>query len=383
MSRLLLLGGGHAHLFVLEALARRRLPPAEVTLVSTAPRQLYSGMLPGYLAGRYTLEEISFDLGAIAAAAGATLVQGRVVRIDAAGQRVMLEDGRTLPYDVASVAIGSVPAGSDLPGVVAHARFSRPISRVVELSAALDALGSSASPETRQVAVVGGGAAGVELALAVRARLDRQGANRAVITLYEKGPSLLRGAPSAAQALAEQVLGEQDITIRMGMGVIEVGADHVRVSGGRVIPTDLVLWATGPSAPGLIGTSGLPTDPRGYLQVDETLAVPGVRGLFGAGDAVTSLAAPLTPRNGVQAVRQAPVLVRNLAAAVRRGAGGGDQSGRPYASYTSRPRSLSLLDIGDGRAIFCYGPVVALGGWAGWLKERIDRRFLARFGRRS
>ena len=106
LSRLLLIGGGHSHLFVLEALATGRIKTAEAVLVSPDARQLYSGMLPGYLGGRHTLDQLTFDLAALAAAVGVRYLPGKVERIDAFGRVVTLADGTTLPYDVASVLVG-------------------------------------------------------------------------------------------------------------------------------------------------------------------------------------------------------------------------------------------------------------------------------------
>ena len=165
--RLILLGGGRAHLFALEALARGRLAPAETVLVAADRRHVSAAMLPGYLAGRYTLDDISLDLARLAEAVGARFVPGVATRIDAFARTVTLADGTTLPYDVASVAIGGQPLGLSLPGVEAHTLRLKPTARLPEIAAALTRAAAAAGPEPLQVAVVGGGAAGVEMALAV------------------------------------------------------------------------------------------------------------------------------------------------------------------------------------------------------------------------
>lgn len=373
LSRLLLIGGGHSHLFVLEALATGRIKAAETVLVSPDARQLYSGMLPGYLGGRHTLDQLTFDLAALATAVGARYLPGKVERIDAFGRGVTLADGTTLPYDVASVGIGGVPAGLTLPGVAAHALSLRPADRAVLIGPAFERAAATAGPEPLQVAVIGAGAAGVELALATRARLDQLEATRAVITLYESSHTILRDHGTTVAERAEAVLRGRDITLRLSTRVEEVGPNHVMVTGGRVILADLVLWATGTDAPPLFRASGLPTDSRGFLSVDDALAVPGCPGLFGAGDAVTLLSAPRLPHAGVHAVRQGPVLARNIAAALE-GSGG-------FRNFRPRTESLALLNTSDGQA---------LGSWRGLalhssavlaVKDRIDRRFMRRFQR--
>lgn len=373
LSRLVLIGGGHAHLFVLEALARGRLAPAEAVLVSAHPRQLYSGMLPGCLAGQYTVDQVSLDLERIAAAAKARLVVARVTRIDAFARSITLDDGTSLPYDVASVAIGGQPAGITLPGVADHALRLKPVQRALEIGPALERAAANPGPETLQVAVVGGGAAGVEIALAVRARLDRLEASRAVITLYDASHALVRDRGATVAEKAEAVLREHDITLRLSTRVEGLGPGHLVVGGGRIIAADLVLWATGTEAPAVFRESGLPTDARGFLSVDDALAVPGCPGLFGAGDAVTILSAPRLPRAGVYAVRMGPVLARNLGAALE--GAGRFRSFKPQAEY------LALLNTGDGRALGSWRGLAVHNAAAMTLKDRIDRRFIARFSR--
>ena len=376
MPRLLLAGGGHAHLFVLEAIAQGRFADTTLTVISPDERQVYSGMVPGFVAGRYTLEDITFDLRAITAAAGGTFVRGRVRRIDAPARRVELDDGTTFPYDVASVAIGSRARGADLPGVAVHARRSKPIERAVAIATALETLARTAGPEPLKVVIVGGGAAGIELVLAVRTRLDQLGAGHAIITLHDAGPALLGGSAPAAVNAAEKMLRDREITVRSASRIDEVGADYLRLSGGQVVPADLVVWATGPAAPTLFAESKLTTDAAGYLLVNDRLEAVGNSGLFGAGDAVTLQSGPRAPKAGVSAVRQGPILAHNLALALQHGEiPGGLRAWRP------RPRHLALLNTGDGRAILTYGAIVLVSRWAMRLKDWIDRRFMERFQR--
>lgn len=372
MKQLVLVGGGHAHLFVLEAAARGRLAGAEITLVSPQARQVYSGMVPGYLEGRYTIDEVSLDLPRIAQRIGARFVAEGAKRIEAESRTLHLESGATLSYDVASVAIGGVPTGIALPGVAHYARFVKPINRVLALIPALEDAARTAGPEPLRIAVVGAGAAGVEVALTVRARLDRLGATRAIITLIGATHAVLPDRSRRAAALAERALDRAEITRRLATGVEEVGADYVRLTGGKVVPADLILWTTGTDAPPLFRASGLPTDAKGFLRVDDTLAVPGLPSLFGAGDAVTLDSAPRTPKAGVYAVRMGPILARNLAARV---------AGAPLHPYSPQADFLSLLNTGDGRAVLSRGEFALEGRWAMGLKDWIDRSFMRRFQR--
>jgi selenide,water dikinase len=215
----------------------------------------------------------------------------------------------------------------------------------------------------------------VEVALAVRGRLDRLGTSRAIISLLESTHIVLRDRSPAAQEEAEQALARAEITLRLSTGVAEAGPDHVRLSGGRVLSADLVIWTTGTEASPIFRASGLRVDARGYLLVDDDLAVRDAPGLFGAGDAVAHASFPRLPRAGIHAARQGPILAHNLAQALR-GTGAARR-------YTPAPRALALLNTGDGRAILSYGGFATTTGWAMSLKDRIDRRFLGRFQRLS
>lgn len=221
MKRLVLAGPGHAHLFVLEALARTRWPGVETVLVSRGRTQLYSGRVPGYLAGQYALEALSFDLEGLARAAGARLEPDGVTGLDADRRELRLGDGRMLTYDAASFDIGSLPAGDTVPGVREHAVFLKP------LEGALSRLASG--QETGPLLVVGGGAAGVEVALCLQARTGRP------TVLLEDGPQVPRGASRAAVRQVRGLLERRGIHLRLESRVtaLETGVAHLD-SGERL-----------------------------------------------------------------------------------------------------------------------------------------------------
>jgi selenide,water dikinase len=372
VTRLVLLGGGHAHLFVLEAVARGAFAGVEVTLVSPVRRQPYSGMVPGMIAGRYRADELSFDLEAIARAAGARYVPLAGRRILTGAGRIELADGSIAAYDVLSVATGSTVRGAELPGVAQRALMVKPIDRAGEIVPALAR--AFAADQSPAVAVVGAGAAGIEIALAVRARLRLMaGGDTGTVTLMEAAPRLFGGRlPQAARA-AQRALARNRVVLRLGAEVSSVGASGVRLADGTELPAGLLVWAAGAAATDLLRTSGLALDPEGFLLVDDRLRSPSDARIFAAGDAATPALWPETPKAGVYAVREGPVLCANLAAACR--------GAEPPVRYSPQRRFLALLNTGDGRAIFSYGSFAVSGRWAMALKDRIDRGFMRRFQR--
>ena len=126
VKRLVLVGGGHAHLHVLADLAGRRLPGAEVALVSPSAWHHYSGMVPGFLQGRYAEADLTIDLASLAARAGVRLLEAMAERVDVGGRTVDV-GGARLPFDILSLDVGATPAGLDVPGVRGHAVTVRPM----------------------------------------------------------------------------------------------------------------------------------------------------------------------------------------------------------------------------------------------------------------
>lgn len=366
-SRLLLVGAGHAHLEVLRRLGARDHPPVELTVVSDTSHQLYSGMVPGFLYGEYRESEVAVALAPLVGRAKGELVEARATRVDPGGRRVVLEDGRDVSYDLVSFNVGSRTAGEGTPGVREHAAVIKPIERALEVRRRLREVAGSGG--RRQVAVVGAGAAGVEVACAARTVLDRAGGGG--VRLLEAGGEILPGYSERVRSRARRVLGERGVDVRIGAPVAAVGAGGVELEGGEELPADLVVWLTGAAAPPLFAGSGLALDGRGFLRVDPALRSLSHPEVFGAGDCVTPAAHPETPKAGVYAVREAPVLWRSLLAALG--------ARREYPSYEPQRSFLSILNTADGRALLRWQGVVSHSRWAWRLKDRIDRKFVAKY----
>jgi selenide,water dikinase len=369
-QRLVLVGAGHAHLFVLEQLALGHFPRAEATLLSPHAAHLYSGMLGGLITGRYGREDAYLDLPSLAAKAGARFVLGSAVRVDPANRRITVDGGRQLPYHIASFAIGSEigrAKAQDRDAVLSV----KPIDGAGRIAEAVDRL-PQAEPT---VVVVGGGAGGIELALNLKARFHALGRTGAHVVLVDEQQRLVANRSEACAREAARVLRQNQVQVILGMRVGEVGSRTVRLGGRTELPYDTLVWATGASAPEIFRASGLETDNAGFLLVDSTLRSVTSSAIFAAGDAATLRPFPATPKSGVYAVRQGPVLARNLALALRGLASDHLQHYRP------QPRSLVLINTGDGRAILSYGSMALTGRWVMRLKDRIDRAFMRRFRR--
>lgn len=365
---LVLVGGGHSHVEVLRDWAREPVPAARLTVLVDRPTAVYSGMVPGFVAGQYRLDEIEIDVRGLAQRAGGAWVGARATRLDTRERRLHVEGAASVSYDTVSFDVGSTVSGLDLPGVKEHALRTRPIADFVR---SVDMLIERARgrPGFRLV-VVGAGAGGVELAFAFSARFVREGLRGASVLLLEAGPRVLAGYPDSAARRIERNARARGIVVRCGARVAEAHADRLMLESGETLPCDVFAWVAGAASLPLFDGAGLERDARGFVKVRETLQAVGHDEIFATGDCASLVTAPDLAKAGVYAVREGPVLARNVKARL---------TGRPLAPYRPQRDFLSLLNLGDGRAVASKWGLSAEGAWAWRLKDRIDRRFIGRY----
>ncbi len=358
-----LVGGGHAHALVARMWAMAPLPGARLTLINPGPAAPYTGMLPGHVAGHYRRDEIMIDLMRLARFAGARLILDRAIGIDTAARQIVLQNRPPLPYDVASIDIG---IGSDLPDVPGFARHATAAKPLGDYALAWEAFVARRLAYPR-VVVIGGGLGGVELALASAHRL-RAGGAQPKVTLVERAPAILPHiGPGARRSLLDHI-ARAGIAIITGETPVGASADQVALSNGQILGADFVLTVAGSRPQGWLAETGLALH-QGFVTVDPTLQSSDPL-VFAAGDCAHLSYAP-RPKAGVFAVRQAPVLLHNLCAVLT---GGTLHAYRPQRDY------LKLVSTGDKGAVADKFGLRAGGPWLWRLKDRIDRKFMAKFG---
>ncbi len=363
MKRLVLAGGGHAHLGVLRALARAPLRGVDVTLVTPSPRQAYSGMLPGWIAGHYTRTELEIDLEPLARRAGVTLIVDSIGAMDADRRCVALADARHLEFDLLSLDVGSEIDTSWLETLGDRLLPLRPLGDFMERWPGV--LASARDRPGFRVAVVGAGAAGTEIALAVRHAFDRVRIGGEVCLVAPREKFLIGHAPGARSRVVDWA---SRVGVMLHDGHAVGTRDGLLLPDGSTILADCVIAATGAAPPCWLKLSGLQLDEQGYVAVDSCHRSLSHDRVFAAGDVCSRREANFA-RSGVHAVKAGPVLARNLAAAL---------SGGRMREYRPRRRSLYLLACGPRSAIVSWGNLSAGGSWAWHWKDRIDRRFVAR-----
>ncbi len=367
---IVLWGIGHTNAHILKMWRMQPLPEARLTCVSNFPIATYSGMLSGVLAGQYAPRQMEIDLVRLCAAARARLIVEDVTGLDGAGQCLQFAKRPPLPFDVLSIGIGSeiqtsgiTAAGGSLLPIKPMQTF---LSRWEE---ALETWKKTALGPLN-IVVVGGGAAGVEMASCVPNSVRAVLGNVPLqLALVHGEAALLREAGSRAGRLVLKELKSRQVNLHLNRFVRKVAPGRVTLDDGSEIAADIVLLATGAKAPPVLASLDLPHDQRGFLLTRDTLQVACDAPIFAVGDCATRETDPV-PKAGVYAVRQGPVLWDNIQRQIQK---------RPLKSYEPQRRFLKLLNLGDGRALLDYHGLGLSSRWAWKLKDRIDRRFMAMY----
>jgi selenide,water dikinase len=372
---LVLVGGGHSHVAVLKRFGMHPLPGARLTLVSNTAAAPYSGMLPGLIAGHYAPAEAHVELRPLCRFANAQFIQAPITGIDPNQRRLLFRDRPPIGFDTLSINTGSTPSLHHIPGALDHGLPVKPVDRFLQRWAALrDRLAQAPAPGLpTRVVVVGGGAGSVELIFAIRHRwlVDlahhaAPAAPRPEFHLVTAARNPLPTHSRAVQRLTERALLRQGIRVHTERRVLEALTDVLLCADGSRIPFDALIWATHASPAPWVATSGLATDPSGFIAVTPTLQSTSHPFIFAAGDIAAVLEHP-RPKSGVFAVRQGPPLAENLRRAV---------CGALPAPFIPQSRALNLLSTGDRHAIASYGSLALAGRWVWTMKDWIDRRWM-------
>lgn len=360
---LVLIGGGHTHALVLRMWGMRPVPGVRLTLINPLPTAAYSGMLPGHIAGHYARDELQIDLVKLARHAGARLILGRAAGIDREARRVIVPGRPDVAYDIASIDIGITADMPALPGFVEHATPAKPLDAFADRWD--DFVRAVAAGQIApRVAVIGAGVAGVELALAARHRLGEA----AEIAVIERARALSAVGRGAANALRAHLRNAR-IPLKEDMAVTGVERGGVRLADGHLEPAAFVIGTAAARAQTWLSETGLALN-EGFVAIGPTLQSITDPAIFACGDIAHMAYAPRS-KAGVFAVRQAPVLLHNLVAALT--GKGRMQSYRPQKDY------LKLISTGFKGAVADKWGLPLDGAWLWRWKDRIDRRFMARF----
>lgn len=363
---LVLVGGGHTHALVLRRWGMNPLPGARLTLIDPGACATYTGMLPGFVAGYYTLEDIQIDLVRLARFAGARIIFDKAIGLDREARRVHLAGRPPVRYDIVSFDIG---ATAILPDVEGFEAFSHSVKPMGPFAAAWEAFVAErkTSHAPARCIVIGGGVAGVELALAMAYRLRAEGLTEARVTLIEAGREILAATHGGTRRRLLAACGRLGIESLTGVRIVRLRQGAAELSDGRTLAADFTVSAAGARAHDWTAQTGL-SQTDGFIDVGADLRSTSDPNVFAVGDCAHLSYAP-RPKAGVFAVREAPILFQNLRSAL---------SGRPMAAYHPQSDYLKLISMGGKTAIGQKHGFAMAGDKIWALKDHIDRTFMSR-----
>jgi selenide,water dikinase len=365
---LVLVGGGHTHVHVLKSFGARPMPGVRLTLIGRDIETPYSGMIPGFIAGHYTFDDCHIDLARLCAWAGVRLVHDEATGFDRANRQVLLKAGLAVPYDLLSIDVGSAPNLGTIPGADQWATPVKPIADLGRLwPAFLEGMKNWLGP--LNIAVIGGGAGGVELALAIDHRLREVAKGAQVQVTLATKDEILPGHAAAARRRMRAIFQRRGLRLLEKAATVRIERGAMQLESGKWLQADAAFVVTEASAAEWFATTGLPLDDSGFIAVEDTLRSTGDERIFAAGDCATVLK-HRRPKAGVFAVRQGPPLARNLRRVLQ---------GKAPEPFVPQSRYLSIIGTGDGRAVATRGSWAIEGAWVWRWKEHIDRRWMRRY----
>jgi len=371
---IVLVGGGHSHVGVLKSFGMNPIPGVRLTLICTDMHTPYSGMLPGYVAGHYDYDEVHIDLSRLAVFAGARLYRDEVIGLDRANNKVLCRNRPPVPYDQVSINIGSTPQLGGVPGAVDYAVAVKPITRFNDRWLAL-LKRVQQHPGKTTIAVVGAGAGGVELLLAMQWRLRHElnqlGRNpdELVFHLFTDRDVILPTHNAGVRKTFDNALAQRGVVVHRNAPVTQVTAGRLQTAAGESTDADEIVWVTRAGGAAWLKDTGLALDAEGFIRVTDTLQTITDPNVFAAGD-IAGMVNYKLEKAGVFAVRQGPPLTENLRRAV---------AGTALVPYHPQSSWLALISTGDKHAVASRGWLGFSGDWVWRWKDWIDRRFMRKF----
>lgn len=361
IKKLVFVGAGHAHLYVLTAFKQTARIDTDIHLITPYDHVVYSGMVPGMVAGHYSANDCTISLPKLLDHTAIKITYAACAGIDTTTQTVHLNNGTTLHYDVLSLDTGSVMnrdvIDALIPGAKEHAVFVRPMEQFVKLWPQIEI---HAQGKSLRISVIGAGAAGIELAMALQHKLPH-----CHISLVTGPVPPATGYSTSVQKRVMQALKKRNITVLQD-SCVRMDASQLYLASGASLACDMPWLTIGGHAPAWLKDSGLALDEYGYLAVNAFQQSTSHANVFAAGDVASRIDTPHT-KSGVFAMRTGPALYANLLASLTK---------QSLKAHPVVQRTLNLISCGERSAIASWGNVTLQGKWVWRWKDVIDHRWL-------
>ena len=369
MKKIVLIGAGHSHLETITGLGKTLSDRCEITLISNENSVPYSGMIPGLISGHYTFRDCHINLSELCNRYNVRLISSSASRISVPKQLIDTPDD-CHKFDIASINIGSVTNIQSMTGSNEMVLPVKPIKSFIDgIESFLMTVGKAPAKAKHQVSVVGGGAASIEISLALKYRTEKSGYNNLNFSLITASDEILETHSVAVRRKFRRILHQQGISTQYNKPIVHVGYDHMRAASDEIIKSDLTIWATGAGATNWPKLSNLPTTKDGFIKTDPSLKVKGTDNIFAVGD-IGSIEGLTYPKSGVYAIRQAATLASNIKNLL---------NGSPLDDYQPQKHSLALISAGNKYAVAGRNTFYACGKWVWYWKHYIDRKHMEKY----
>ena len=381
---LVLIGGGHSHAIALKKWGMNPISGVRLTLITDKTYTPYSGMLPGQVAGFYCFEETHIDLRRLTHFCQGNFYLDRAIELDLNNKQVICEAHPPISFDYLSIDIGSIPNKNGILGASDYAIPAKPVHQFLTAWEQVKNTIKNQPEQGYTLTIIGGGAGGVELAFNMRTCLTNilkstgKDIDNLKINLIHKGDTLLTGHSPWVTQKVESLLLENKTTLYLNETVVEIKSLFpnnylISCASGLEITSNLVFVVTQASAPEWIKKSGIKTDKKGFILVNNHLQSPSHPYVFAAGD-IATMQNYSRPKAGVFAVRQGQPLFNNLQAIIL---------GNQLQAYHPQKNYLSLIGTGNKKAIASWGSFGIESSWLWTWKDQIDREFMNQFANLS
>ncbi|KAG7363528.1 selenophosphate synthase [Nitzschia inconspicua] len=393
-KRLALVGAGYSNLQVLRLLATSDAVDS-ITLIDPNSESVYCGSIPENISNfeksKFPKPEWRIDLKNVCQAHDQRdkiqFVQGEVVDIDLANRCIYLNDGMkttTISYDLVAIDIGSKSKSiTDIPGAFENVIPTRPMKILMDRLDEIEKnffddqqnctlpVSDGENLELEQpplnIAVVGGGASGIELALSIVGRWRPMLQGRVMNVRLVTSDHILLPEIAYARKRLKDILADRGIYMIFQSAVDRVDDGCLHLESGMTVPFSYCFWATGAAPHHLANTvlpkRGLAVSSDGWIEVNPTLQSRSHPNVFAAGDC-SSFVNPL-PKAGIFALQEGPVLAENMERFARQ---------QSLIEFQPDLEDLQFLGCGDGTAMgFAFG-LVLRGEWVYQIKLAMDRR---------
>jgi selenide, water dikinase len=323
-------------------------------------------MLPGVVTGQYSIGRSEIDVGMLAQRADARFRRAAISALDLDARVATLDNGSE-EFDILSLDIGAV-ADPSFAGLREHAITVKPARAFLNRWRELQA--DAERGNVRTIAMVGGGAAGVEMVLAMHWKLSAALGERTprFVLISDQSQLLPTHAPKA-RLLLGRTLVSRGIVVRLGTPAIAVEHNAVVLADQSRVAAERVIVATTPAAAPWLRETGLACDEKGFVRVNAQLQSTSHPFVFAAGDCATNDGTQ-SRKGGVHAVREGRPLGTNLARYA---------AGRDLVAHQPSGLALAIIGTGNRNAVVAWGRFAAQGEWAWRWKDRLDRGFVERF----